>query len=319
MEELVVQAQRQIVAIAPLQKKSIAEIRDDEKYRKSLIKVMVCGKANEGAHYGVVPGIKGNLVYKDGIQFLADAYYIGYGEPSLSKEPRTVTLSDGKVIEHFDVTAKIPIYNRVTGDVTTVGVGSCSTLETKYRYRGEERSCPKCGSNAIIQGKAEYGGGWLCYQKKGGCGAKFKADDHEITDQPIGKSENLNPADVLDTVISMAIKRARGRSTLEVTGMSRFFHLPPDVTDEGPDYDGSREHENESPENIRPPQQNATAKIDAEEARIFKQKLIERYGNPENVEAWMLQHTKNKFSDPEKLEIQAQLDKLVTAFIGERE
>ena len=33
--------------------------------------------------------------------------------------------------------------------------------------------CPVCGKDAIIQGKPEYGGGWLCYKQKGGCGAKF--------------------------------------------------------------------------------------------------------------------------------------------------
>lgn len=40
-----------------------------------------------------------------------------------------------------------------------------------------EKKCPACGStSAIIKGKAEYGGGWVCFKKKGGCGAKL-ADD----------------------------------------------------------------------------------------------------------------------------------------------
>ena len=33
--------------------------------------------------------------------------------------------------------------------------------------------CPDCGKDAIIKGKEEYGGGWLCYKAKGGCGSKF--------------------------------------------------------------------------------------------------------------------------------------------------
>jgi len=37
--------------------------------------------------------------------------------------------------------------------------------------------CPTCHKeNTIIKGKPEYGGGWLCYSKKGGCGAKFDYD-----------------------------------------------------------------------------------------------------------------------------------------------
>jgi len=35
------------------------------------------------------------------------------------------------------------------------------------------QTCPECGQAAIIKGKAEYGGGYLCWKKKGGCGAKF--------------------------------------------------------------------------------------------------------------------------------------------------
>lgn len=36
------------------------------------------------------------------------------------------------------------------------------------------RPCPSCGQDAIIKGKAEFGGGLVCFKKKGGCGAKWK-------------------------------------------------------------------------------------------------------------------------------------------------
>jgi hypothetical protein len=43
-------------------------------------------------------------------------------------------------------------------------------------------TCPECGkSKAVIKGKAEYGGGWLCFGKKGGCGAKWQ-DEADISD-----------------------------------------------------------------------------------------------------------------------------------------
>jgi hypothetical protein len=42
-------------------------------------------------------------------------------------------------------------------------------------------ACPQCGVvGSIIKGKEEYGGGWLCYAKKGGCGAKWKVDPATI-------------------------------------------------------------------------------------------------------------------------------------------
>src|SRR5215211_2968844 len=49
-----------------------------------------------------------------------------------------------------------------------------------YRYREAQRRCPSCGLAAIIKGKEEYGGGWLCFKKKGGCGLKFADEDIEI-------------------------------------------------------------------------------------------------------------------------------------------
>ena len=42
--------------------------------------------------------------------------------------------------------------------------------------KNKKTLCPNCGKDAIIKGKEEYGGGWLCYKQKGGCGAKFSVD-----------------------------------------------------------------------------------------------------------------------------------------------
>jgi len=308
--EIVLQESRSL-AVSPLQKKSIAEIKQDDAYRKELIKCMVKGDPGTGAHYGKLPGVKGNFVHKDGVQFIADAYYLGYGDPIVSKDPRILTLPSGENIEHFDITAKVPIYNRATGDVLTVGVGSCSTLEEKYRYRGEERSCPNCGAKAIIKGQSQYGGGWVCYRKKDGCGEKFNDGDTRIEGQPVGKTENLNPTNVLDTVIAMAVKRARGRNTLDVTGMNRYFQLPPDLTDQGPSYDGSLQEEspNAPPERTPPRQKQEQPQDDhgdqpsngkkyppkvpptPQALDEFENELIAAVG-PENVSTWLSDSTK---------------------------
>ena len=37
--------------------------------------------------------------------------------------------------------------------------------------------CPSCGEKAIISSKPEYGGGWICFKKKNGCGKKWGPDD----------------------------------------------------------------------------------------------------------------------------------------------
>jgi len=110
------------------------------------------------------------------------------------------------------------------GDQLVASVdGSCNSWEKKYRYRGGERVCPNCGKPTIIKGKAEYGGGWLCFAKKGGCGAKFADADTAITGQEVGQVNNPDIADLVNTILKMADKRALVAATLIATGLSEYF------------------------------------------------------------------------------------------------
>jgi hypothetical protein len=106
-----------------------------------------------------------------------------------------------------------------------VGAGdaSCSSRESKYRWRNAARVCPTCGQAAIIKGKAEFGGGWLCFKKNGGCGAKFDDGDAAIEGQPVGRAPNPDIADVDNTILKMAEKRALIAATLIATNVSDFF------------------------------------------------------------------------------------------------
>jgi len=51
--------------------------------------------------------------------------------------------------------------------------------------------CPECGKQTVIKGKAEYGGGWLCWKKKGGCGAKFDEYDQHFTGESGGAAQRV--------------------------------------------------------------------------------------------------------------------------------
>lgn len=103
------------------------------------------------------------------------------------------------------------------------GVGTCSTLESKYRYRKAQRTCPECGKPAIIKGKKEFGGGWLCFSKKDGCGHKWPDGATEIEDQEVGQVENENPADSWNTVRKMAFKRALVAAAINATNTSELW------------------------------------------------------------------------------------------------
>ena len=101
--------------------------------------------------------------------------------------------------------------------------GSCNSRETKYRYRKADRVCPYCSQPTIIKGREEYGGGWLCFAKKGGCGAKFRAGDAAIEGQQVGRVPNPDIADQVNTIQKMAQKRALIAAVLIAANASEFF------------------------------------------------------------------------------------------------
>jgi hypothetical protein len=115
------------------------------------------------------------------------------------------------------------LYHITSNRFLGAGVGSCSTMESKYRYRDASKKCPHCGREAIIKGKPEYGSGWLCYGKKGGCNSKFKDGDSSIEKQATGKVENVDIADTYNTVLKMAKKRAHVDAVLTATAASDIF------------------------------------------------------------------------------------------------
>lgn len=125
--------------------------------------------------------------------------------------------------DHLTVTSRATVFHAPTGARLGYGEGVCSTREKKYAKRRADRVCPECGKPSIIKGKADYGGGWLCWKKKDGCNAKFGDDDQRITGQVTGEIDNPDLADLWNTVTKMAEKRARVDAVLAVTGASALF------------------------------------------------------------------------------------------------
>jgi hypothetical protein len=101
--------------------------------------------------------------------------------------------------------------------------GSCNSWEKKYRYRQAERVCPDCKKATIIKGKTEYGGGWVCFTKKGGCGSRFDDGAQVIEGQQTGQTLNPDVAEQVNTILKMAQKRALIAATLIATGASDYF------------------------------------------------------------------------------------------------
>lgn len=169
----------------------------------------------ENLHYGKIPGCGDKpTLLKPGAEKLALLFRLC---PSFDV---TLTELPGG---HREYRVLCTLTHIPTSAMIAQGVGSGSTMEAKYRYRGGERKCPECGKPAIIKGKQEYGGGWLCFAKKGGCGHKWPDGAKEIEGQSVGRVENPDIADTYNTVLKMAKKRAQVDATLSATGASDIF------------------------------------------------------------------------------------------------
>jgi hypothetical protein len=180
-------------------------------------------------HYGVVPGCGDKpTLLKAGAEKLSLTFRLA---------PTYVVTKTELGAGHREYEVRCTLTHIPTDKVFGEGVGICSSHESKYRYRKAERVCPKCSKDTIIKGREEYGGGWLCFAKKGGCGAKFKDDDEKITGQQVGRIDNPDIADIFNTILKMAKKRAHVDAVLTATAASDIFaqdleDLPKEVVPE---------------------------------------------------------------------------------------
>jgi hypothetical protein len=179
------------------------------------LRTFVSEEMTRDVDFGVIPGTGTKpTLYLAGAQKIAL-----YCQVTAEIDHERTELGGG----HLEVLSTCRLKSRQTGTVLAMGAGSCSTMESKYRYRNAGRSCPECGSSAIITGKREYGGGFVCFGKKGGCGAKFAENDQRIVGQAVGRVENPDVYDQRNTVLKMAAKRSQVAAALNLGAMSEMF------------------------------------------------------------------------------------------------
>ena len=80
----------------------------------------------KGEHYGPIPGTKKNILLKPGAEKLCSTFRLA---------PDYVVTEKALPNNHLDVSVKCSLTQISTGRLFGSGIGSCSTLETKYRYR----------------------------------------------------------------------------------------------------------------------------------------------------------------------------------------
>ena len=222
-------------------------------YMKSILKHDRDGSGK--GDYGIIPGTPKPTLYKSGAEKLCLGLHLA---AKIDKET-IIDLPNG----HREYRIITGLYNKMTGRFMGSGIGSCSTMESKHRYRNALRKCPACGKEAIAKGKEEYGGGWYCNKKKDGCGKKYTNDDSTIVNQKAGHVENENPADQYNTCYKVAGKRSYVDATIKTTAASHLFTADMEedtdknrdkskevVTDT--DFEDYMNEEPEPPENDKP-------------------------------------------------------------------
>lgn len=239
--------------------------------RRNTVLKVIRDLMHEGEDYGAIPGagtkkclLQPGAQKLDNIFGLVPTYQIVDKELDWTGEKHA-----GEPFFNYEVRCILMRGDFQMGE----GIGQCSSWESKYRWRKGERKCPTCGAECIIKGKAEYGGGWLCFAKKGGCGAKFSAGDSAIESQETGRRPNPDIHDQVNTILKMAEKRAHLLATINATSASEF--LTQDVVDEPPE-----ERQQGSVADRRIAEERA--KLDAQRAEPSGGEAVE----PEVLEIW---------------------------------
>jgi hypothetical protein len=146
----------------------------------------------EGEDYGIIPGTQKPTLYKPGAEKLADVY-------GLTKEIIIVEALEDWERGRFAYTVKAVLRNKRTGLVEAEGVGSCNSLESRYRWVWVWPD----------QVPAEYDKATLRQRKiKGRLQYRIPNDD---------------PYSQVNTILKMAKKRALVDAVLSATRSSGLF------------------------------------------------------------------------------------------------
>lgn len=191
----------------------------------------------EGTHYDDVTGDGRNSLLQPGAEKLCFAFQFA---PSFESERREISPSEvpnaeGEVQGHREYEVECRLHHRPSGEYIGSGRGSCSTLESKYRYRkiDEETEVPIPGdfwdsyddsmANADFSILEEELIGNGVDIPEGGEAGVTKNDDGEWRITVQAKGENPDIADQYNTVLKMAEKRALVNAVKRCTAASDIF------------------------------------------------------------------------------------------------
>lgn len=183
----------------------------DLRRQVDLIQQVMREVMKEGEHFGVIPGTQKPTLYKPGAEKLGMTFRL---DPRF--EVTRYELDNGH--REYEITCIL-----TAGTRTWEGVGLCSSMESKYRYRDEKESTGKPVPSEywdLRKTDSKKARGLL-----GGKGFSTVKDDDGrwVIFKTVGRMENPDIADTYNTVLKMAKKRAHVDAILTATAASDIF------------------------------------------------------------------------------------------------
>lgn len=161
--------------------------------RVNMIQGAIKGIFKKDVHFGVIPGTKKNTLYQPGADQLLVMFKIAAGEPKVE---------DLSTPDSIRYRVTVGGTAQINGAFLGAGVGECSSDEEKYRWRR-----PVCDQEFDETPEDRRREVWKKYNEK-----LYKQ-----------KQVRMNVADVANTVLKMAAKRAKIAMVLTVTGAADAF------------------------------------------------------------------------------------------------
>jgi len=172
-----------------------------------------------GHDFGIIPGTTKPTLLLPGMEKLMRAL-------RLRAEYHAVSMTEDFDKGLFAYRYECRLIEFDTGLCVATAIGSCNSKESKYRWRDQKRVCPVCGVNAIMENKPDKGPGFYCWKKMEGCGANFGEKHPEyaaLKAQPMGRIENPDIFDQVNTIDKMSQKRALGSAIKGAANVSEHF------------------------------------------------------------------------------------------------
>lgn len=250
---------------------SLQKIKDQIKN----VHLLMTEVMKEDEHYGVIPGTKKRSLYKQGAEKLSMMFRL-----APEYEIERIDMENG----HREVNVVCRIIHIPSGTIQAQGVGSCSTMESKFRYRNVsgydvlDEAIPKDAKD----NKAAYrkkGFGMQKDDELGWVWVKYRSSERQ---------ENPDIADTYNTVLKMGKKRAHIDAVLTATAASDIFTQDYEPDDDTPKSEAPIQYDTE-------PQ--AIQKINACQNLIELEKISKQYkadhGEDKNRTGWSSGNWKN--------------------------